>query len=198
MTHTGGESATSGFREQMSGQLRAARVLTGLLERGDREGLPVLEWTISHNGAQVKGRSYAQPGSARRAALAAWAAALGITLGEEYHQDSRMTTITGTAKRERTRHGPRQSRSPATSGRTDPPGGEVDLAGEVVAGGPLSPLSIPRFPGARVFSVSSAGECLARRHMISYRNDNGTWLNVAEDHALALATSAHSPGWTLR
>ena len=106
MTHTGGESATSRFREQMSGQLRAARVLTGLLQRGDREGLPVLEWTISHNGAQVTGRSYAQPGSARRAALAAWAAALGITLGEEYHQDSRMTTITGTAKPERTRHGP--------------------------------------------------------------------------------------------
>ena len=105
MTHTGGESARSGFREQLSWQLRAARVLTGLLERGDRDGLPVLEWTISHNGAQVTGRSYAQPGSARRAALAAWAAALGITLGEEYHQDSRMTTITGTAQRERTRHG---------------------------------------------------------------------------------------------
>jgi hypothetical protein len=34
-----------------------------LLERGDRDGLPVLEWTISHNGAQVTGRSYAQPGS---------------------------------------------------------------------------------------------------------------------------------------
>jgi hypothetical protein len=106
MTHTGGESATSGSREQMSGQLRAARVLTGLLQRGDRDGLPVLEWTISHNGAQVTGRSYAQPGSARRAALAAWAAALGITLGEEHHQGSRMTTITGTPKRERTRHGP--------------------------------------------------------------------------------------------
>jgi len=105
MTHAGGESATSGFREQMARQLRAARVLTGLLERGDREGLPVLEWTISHNGAQVTGRSYAQPGSARRAALAAWAAPLGITLSEEYHQNSRMTTITGTAKRERTRHG---------------------------------------------------------------------------------------------
>ena len=104
MTHTGGESATSRFREQRSWQLRAARVLTGLLERGDREGLPVLEWTISHNGAQVTGRSYAQPGSARRTALAAWAAALGITLGEEYHQDSRMTTIAGTAKREPTRH----------------------------------------------------------------------------------------------
>jgi len=95
----------SRFREQMTWQLRAARMLTGLLERGDREGLPVLEWTSSHNGTQVTGRSYAQPGSARRAALAAWAAALGITLGEEYHQDSRMTTITGTAKRERTRHG---------------------------------------------------------------------------------------------
>ena len=106
MTHAGGESATSGFREQMTWQLRAARVLTGLLERGAREDLPVLEWTISPNGAQVTGRSYAQPGSARRAALAAWAAALGITLGQEYHQDSRMTTITGTAQRERTRHGP--------------------------------------------------------------------------------------------
>ena len=105
MTHAGGESATSGFREQTAWQLRAARVLTGLLERGDREGLPVLEWTISHNGAQVTGRSYAQPGSARRAALAAWAAALSIRLGEEYHQDSRITTITGTAKQERTRHG---------------------------------------------------------------------------------------------
>jgi hypothetical protein len=105
MTHTGGDSAASGSREQISGQLRAARVLTGLLQRGDREHLPALEWTISHHGAQVTGRSYAQPGTARRAALTAWAAALGITLGEEYHQDSRMTTITGTAKRERTRHG---------------------------------------------------------------------------------------------
>jgi hypothetical protein len=105
MTHSGGESATSRFREQMTRQLRAARTLTGLLERGNHEGLPVLEWTISHNGTQVTGRSYAQPGSARRAALAAWAAALAIKLGEEYHQDSRMTTITGTAKRERTRHG---------------------------------------------------------------------------------------------
>ena len=52
-----------------------------------------------------RGRSYAQPGAARRAALTGWAAALGIRLGEEYHQDSRITTITGTAKRERTRHG---------------------------------------------------------------------------------------------
>ena len=46
---------------------------------------------------------------------------------------------------------------------------------------------------ARVFSVSSAGEC--PKGMISYRNDNGTWVNAAEDHALALATPAHSPGW---
>jgi hypothetical protein len=105
MTHTGGEDARSASREQMTSQLRAARVLTGLLERGAREDLPALEWTISHNGARVTGRSYAQPGSTRRAALAAWAAALGITLGEEYHRDSRITTITGTAKPERTRHG---------------------------------------------------------------------------------------------
>ena len=97
------------FRDRLRARIvlaaAAARVLTDLLERGDREGLPVLEWTISHHGAQVTGRSYAQPGAARRAALAAWAAALGIKLGEECHQDSRMTTITGTAKRERTRHG---------------------------------------------------------------------------------------------
>jgi membrane protein required for beta-lactamase induction len=105
MTHAGGESATSGFREQMAWQLRAARVLTDLLERGDSEGLPELEWTISHAGAQVTGRCYAQPGAARRAALAAWAAALGIRLDEEYHQDSRMTTISGTASRAPTRYG---------------------------------------------------------------------------------------------
>jgi hypothetical protein len=30
--------------------------------------------------------------------------------------------------------------------------------------------------------------------MISYRHDNGAWLNGAGDHALALATPAHSPG----
>ena len=59
----------------------------------------MLEWTISHTGAQVTGRSYASLGAARRAALAAWAAVLGIRLREEYHQDSRMTTITGTAER---------------------------------------------------------------------------------------------------
>jgi hypothetical protein len=32
--------------------------------------------------------------------------------------------------------------------------------------------------------------------MISYRHDDGAWLNTAGDHALALATSARSPGWT--
>ena len=30
--------------------------------------------------------------------------------------------------------------------------------------------------------------------MISYRNDNGAWLNAVADHALALAMPAHSPG----
>jgi hypothetical protein len=40
MMQAGGQSGTSGFREQMAGQLRAARVLTDLIERGAREGLP--------------------------------------------------------------------------------------------------------------------------------------------------------------
>jgi hypothetical protein len=33
---------------------------------------------------------------------------------------------------------------------------------------------------------------------ISYRNDNGPWLNVAGDHALAVATPAQSPGMDAR
>ena len=52
----------SGFREQIAWQLRAARVLTDLLERGTREGLPVLEWTMSHTGTQSQ--AGATPGRA--------------------------------------------------------------------------------------------------------------------------------------
>ena len=37
------------------------------------------------------------------------------------------------------------------------PGGEVDLAGEVMAGGPLSPLSVPWFPGARFSACHPLG-----------------------------------------
>ena len=60
-----------------------------------------------HNGSRDGPiyTTYCKNRTARGTALAAWAAALGIKLGEEYHQDSRMTTITGTAKRERARHG---------------------------------------------------------------------------------------------
>lgn len=95
MTHVGGESATSGFREQMAWQLRAARVLTDLLERGAREGLPVLEWTISHTGAQVTGRCYAQPGAARPGRAhrvgrgARRQAGRGISPGQQDHHDHR-------------------------------------------------------------------------------------------------------------
>jgi anti-sigma B factor antagonist len=70
------------------------------------------------------------------------------------------------------------------------PGGEVDLAGAAVAGGPPSPLSVPLFPGPGFSACHPLGN--ARKAMISYRNDNGAWLNVAEDHALA--TPAHPPG----
>ncbi len=47
--------------------------------------------------------------------------------------------------------------------------------------------------------IAGAGfQCVTRRGMlegiISYRNDNGAWLNAAGDHAPAVATSAHSPG----
>jgi len=59
MTQAGDQSGPPGSGEQMARQLLAARLLTGLLERGAREGLPALEWTISHAGAQVTGRCYA-------------------------------------------------------------------------------------------------------------------------------------------
>ena len=40
-------------------------------------------------------------------------------------------------------------------------------------------------------------QCVIRGGMpedtISYRNDNGTWLNTAKSHALAVATPARSP-----
>ena len=83
MTHTGGENATSRFREQMTWQLRAARVLTDLLERGDREGLPVPEWTISHNGAQVSRAVPAGPRSPRgpRRSASRWARNITRTAG---------------------------------------------------------------------------------------------------------------------
>ncbi len=60
----------------------------------------------------------------------------------------------------------------------------------------LSPLAVPLLLKPRDSGVSSAGEC--PKGMISYKNDNGAWLNAAEDHALALATPAHSPEWTVR
>ena len=126
MTQAGDQSAPSGFGEQMTGQLRAARVLTGLLERGAREGLPVLEWTISHVGAQVTGRCYAQPGTARRAALAAWAARSASAWARNITTTAGSPPSPAPLSGNAPRTGSRRSRSPATSGRTDPrPGPRV-------------------------------------------------------------------------
>ena len=87
-------------------------------------------------------------------------------------------------------------------------------AAKVTAAGRPSPvqtrLKYAKFPDqhGHIYSPAAAAETAltrsndgqlgnARRHMISHRNDNGAWLNAAEDHALALATPAHSPGWTV-
>jgi integrase len=59
----------------------------------------------------------------------------------------------------------------------------------------------PKLRGALAAWLAGAGfQRVIRRGMpegmISYRHDDGAWLNVAGDHALARATPARSPGWT--
>ena len=71
---TGGDAA-SGVRGQMTWPLRAARLLTDLRDPRGPRGPARAGVDDQPNGAQVTGRSYAQPGQPRRAALAAWAAA---------------------------------------------------------------------------------------------------------------------------
>jgi len=56
-----------------------------------------------------------------------------------------------------------------------------------------------RDPAGVTGVIGGAGfQCVTRwgtpEGMISYRNDDGAWLNVARDRARAVATSAHSPG----
>jgi hypothetical protein len=90
--------------EQTAWQRRAVRVLADLLEQAARENLPVLGWSVGSAGVNLVGRTWAQPGTARREALTAWGRALGIPLAE--HQfDSGTSVITGSAKQRDTRHG---------------------------------------------------------------------------------------------
>ena len=70
---------TATHAEQIMWQKQAHKVLSAFLDRAWREGLPPLQWTIGDTGVTLTGRagSYA---AGRRAAITAWADALGITL----------------------------------------------------------------------------------------------------------------------
>jgi hypothetical protein len=95
---------TAALAEQTAWQRRAVRVLADLLEQAARENLPVLGWSVGSAGIILTGRSFAEPGPARRDCLAAWAAALGIEL-REHRFSSGTTVITGTAGQRDSRHG---------------------------------------------------------------------------------------------
>jgi hypothetical protein len=75
-------------REQLGWQRRAVRVLTGLLERAHRDGLPVVQWSVTHAGAGLAGRCLRGEAARRRADFDAWCAALEATERRERRQGS--------------------------------------------------------------------------------------------------------------
>ena len=91
---------TATIAEQIAWQRQAVRVLAGLLETAARDHLPVLAWSVGSAGVNLVGRSFADPSPARRAAIAAWAKALGVELREL--RGSGSTAITGTVKQKDT------------------------------------------------------------------------------------------------
>ena len=82
------------------------------------------------------------------------------------------------------------------------------LAGQVITRGEHGGgvLAAAAWPGTRrgvTGVIAGAGFRVPPRWgcpkgMISYRNDDGAWLNAAGDHAPVVATPARSPGWMLR
>jgi hypothetical protein len=82
---------------QMSSQRRCTYIISEyLLGRGQRDGLPVLTWTIGDTGGpQITGTSYEVPTVLRRDYITSWAEALDIKLTET--TEGGRTTITGSA-----------------------------------------------------------------------------------------------------
>lgn len=66
-------------REQLGWQRRSVRVLASLLERAQREGLPVVGWSVTHAGTGLLAHCFAHDPARRRADFDAWCAALGAT-----------------------------------------------------------------------------------------------------------------------
>ncbi|SRR6266540_4768942 len=75
-------------RERLGWQRRAVRVLAGLLERAQRDGLPVVQWSVSDAGARLVARCLTQDTARRRADFDAWSVALEATERRELRQGS--------------------------------------------------------------------------------------------------------------
>ena len=86
---------TASPAQQIVWQKQAHKVEGAFLDRAYREGLPPLQWTIGDAGVTLVGRAN-YPAGNRREAITAWAAALGITMGERLRGDG--TTLFGTAE----------------------------------------------------------------------------------------------------
>jgi hypothetical protein len=63
--------------EQLAAQRRAYALLGRLLERGEREGLPVIDWAIASHGL-LTGYCYDEAYAQRPATFAVWVAALDL------------------------------------------------------------------------------------------------------------------------
>jgi hypothetical protein len=89
-------TTTIDHREQVTWQRQAIAVLDTLLAQSLKTGLPRLQWTIGNAGCSLVGRSIDRPSTDRRAAIEAWAEALGLTAKDHEHQ-SGMITLTAHA-----------------------------------------------------------------------------------------------------
>ncbi len=77
-------------REQLGWQRRSVRVLADLLERAQREGLPVVGWSVAHAGTGLVAHCFEHDPTRCRADFNAWCAALGAIPWPE--RTSRSTT----------------------------------------------------------------------------------------------------------
>ena len=78
------------FAERLDWQRRCVRVLCGLLERAEQEGLALLGWTICRDSAVLIGHLLGSDPTEARRQFEAWATALGATPSPERTSGSRV------------------------------------------------------------------------------------------------------------
>jgi hypothetical protein len=85
-------------RERIRWQRRSVRVLDGLLERAQRDGLPAVGWRVAHVGTGLVADCFANDSAQQRADFEAWCAALGPTARPERTSESGVTHLRAVAK----------------------------------------------------------------------------------------------------